>query len=101
MKHFYIEQKLDGDRMLAHVSPDSVRLFSRKSNEFPDYANILAPYLRRALGGPDGAREAILDGELMTWDPEFKRCVRLCVDVWVVSIPRIGSVRALSYVDGL
>ena len=71
----YIEDKLDGERVHAHITRAlgkvRVRMFSRRNEEFVDYARVLAPYLQRALA-PD-VSAVILDGEMLTWDDSLKR----------------------------
>ena len=82
---FFVQRKLDGERVLLHWkragfqhgvgaaasssgSGDApqVRLFSRKLNPQPDREIVMAPWFARAL---DGLDEAVLDGEMLGWDP--------------------------------
>ncbi|XP_077660996.1 DNA ligase (ATP) DNL4 [Aspergillus fumigatus Af293] len=80
---FWIEEKLDGERMQLHMaSDDSVpggrrfRFWSRKAKEYTylygngiyDENGSLTRYLKDAFA--DGVQSLILDGEMITWDPE-------------------------------
>lgn len=80
---FWIEEKLDGERMQLHmIEDDSVPagkrfgFWSRKAkdytylygNGFEDGNAALTRHLRPAFG--EGVRNIILDGEMITWDPE-------------------------------
>jgi bifunctional non-homologous end joining protein LigD len=59
------EVKWDGVRAIAYARPGRLRLESRNLNE------ITAQYPEvRGLRGALGAREAVLDGELVAFDPE-------------------------------
>ena len=66
------EMKWDGMRVLAVVEGGRVRLTSRRGNEVTDRFPEL-----RALGEAMGAREAVLDGEVVALDddgrPSFER----------------------------
>lgn len=80
---FWIEEKLDGERMQLHmVEDDSVpggkgfSFWSRKAkdytylygNGFQDENGALTRHITGAFN--DGVRNIILDGEMITWDPE-------------------------------
>lgn len=80
---FWIEEKLDGERMQLHmVSDDSIPggkrfgFWSRKAKEytylygngFYDEKGALTRHLKDAFA--DGVENIILDGEMITWDPE-------------------------------
>ena len=80
---FWIEEKLDGERMQLHMmSDDSVPggkrfgFWSRKAKEytylygngFQDENGSLTRHLKTAFA--DGVDNIILDGEMITWDPE-------------------------------
>ncbi|BDD56605.1 DNA ligase (ATP), variant 3 [Monascus purpureus] len=80
---FWIEEKLDGERMQLHmISDDSVaggRRFGFWSRKAKDYTYLygngiydgngsLTRYLKDAFA--DGVENLILDGEMITWDPE-------------------------------
>jgi DNA ligase-4 len=80
---FWIEEKLDGERMQLHMaSDDSVEggkrfcFWSRKAKEytylygngFYDPNGSLTRHLKDAF--VDGVDSIILDGEMVTWDPE-------------------------------
>ncbi|KAF5865704.1 DNA ligase (ATP) [Aspergillus alliaceus] len=80
---FWIEEKLDGERMQLHMeSNDSVsgsrtfRFWSRKAKDYTylygnginDENGALTRYLKGAFA--DGVESLILDGEMITWDTE-------------------------------
>lgn len=63
---FVIEQKFDGERVQVHKDGTTIRLFSRNSLEVTD----IYPMIRSSLVRHIKARQAIVDGELLVWDPE-------------------------------
>ncbi|KAK5149355.1 DNA ligase (ATP), partial [Oleoguttula sp. CCFEE 6159] len=80
---FWIEEKLDGERMQLHmIEDDSVpcgkrfSFWSRKAKDytylygdgFQDENAALTRHLKSAFN--EGVRNIILDGEMITWDPE-------------------------------
>ena len=80
---FWIEEKLDGERMQLHMVEDkSVQggrrfgFWSRKAKDYTylygnglyDENGSLTRYLKDAF--TSGVRSLILDGEMITWDPE-------------------------------
>ncbi|KAL5364118.1 putative DNA ligase [Aspergillus floccosus] len=80
---FWIEEKLDGERMQLHMqSDDSIpggrrfRFWSRKAKDYTylygngiyDENGALTRHLKDAFA--DGVDSLILDGEMITWDPE-------------------------------
>lgn len=80
---FWIEEKLDGERMQLHMMTDDeipggkrFGFWSRKAkdytklygNGFLDQTSALTRHLRNAFH--DGVENLILDGEMITWDPE-------------------------------
>ncbi|EEP80221.1 conserved hypothetical protein [Uncinocarpus reesii 1704] len=80
---FWIEEKMDGERMQLHMmSDDSItggkrfKFWSRKAkdytylygNGFYDENGALTRHLKDAFA--DGVQNIILDGEMITWDPE-------------------------------
>ena len=80
---FWIEEKLDGERMQLHmISDDSTPggkrfgFWSRKAkdytsmygNGFMDSNSALTRHLQHAFD--DGVENIVLDGEMVTWDPE-------------------------------
>ena len=80
---FWIEEKMDGERMQLHMAPDESipggRKFAFWSRKAKDYTylygdGIYAEHgaLTRHLKGAfvDGVQSLILDGEMITWDPE-------------------------------
>jgi DNA ligase-4 len=85
---FWIEEKLDGERMQMHmVEDDSVPggkrfcFWSRKAKDytylygggFEDDNSALTRHLKNAFD--DGVRNLILDGEMITWDPDTDKMV--------------------------
>jgi len=61
------EIKFDGFRLQIHKVRDEVRLFSRNGKDFTDrYPSVVAAVLRL------GAKNAVIDGELVSCDPEDK-----------------------------
>lgn len=80
---FWIEEKLDGERLQLHMMEDAsiaggrrFGFWSRKAKEYTYlYGNGLEDEngsLTRHLGSAfaDGVRSIVLDGEMVTWDPE-------------------------------
>ncbi|KAK8219913.1 DNA ligase (ATP) [Zalaria obscura] len=80
---FWIEEKLDGERMQLHMIEDESMpggrrfgFWSRKAkdytylygNGFQDENAALTRHIKTAFD--DGVRNIILDGEMITWDPE-------------------------------
>ena len=80
---FWIEEKLDGERMQLHmVSDNSIPggkkfcFWSRKAKDYTylygnglmDENSALTRHLKDVFD--DGVRNIILDGEMITWDPE-------------------------------
>ena len=80
---FWIEEKLDGERMQLHMRADNeipggkrFGFWSRKAkdytklygNGFLDRNSALTRHLQNAFH--DGVQNIILDGEMITWDPE-------------------------------
>ncbi len=60
-----MEYKYDGLRLQCHVTPDSVRLFSRRMEELTDQFPDVQQALKDALKG----RRCIVEGEGVAWDP--------------------------------
>lgn len=80
---FWIEEKMDGERMQLHMAPDSSLLggrrfgfWSRKAKDYTylygngiyDDNGALTRHLKDAF--MDGVESIILDGEMITWDSE-------------------------------
>jgi DNA ligase-4 len=80
---FWIEEKLDGERMQLHMVPDDsidggrrFGFWSRKAKDYTylygngihDENSALTRHLKDAF--VDGVQSIILDGEMITWDPE-------------------------------
>ncbi|KAF2486088.1 ATP dependent DNA ligase domain-containing protein [Neohortaea acidophila] len=84
---FWIEEKLDGERMQLHMKEDDIPggkrfgFWSRKAKDytylygesFDDDNGALTRHLREAFN--DGVRNIILDGEMITWDPKEDKVV--------------------------
>jgi DNA ligase-4 len=82
-REFWIEEKLDGERMQLHMIEDDevpggkrFAFWSRKSKDytylyghgFEDNTSALTRHIKDAFH--PGVRNIILDGEMITWDPE-------------------------------
>lgn len=80
---FWIEEKLDGERMQLHMAPDDSvpggRRFAFWSRKAKDYTYLYGNGLHDENGAltrhltdafADGVQSVILDGEMVTWDPE-------------------------------
>ncbi|RAH75989.1 DNA ligase [Aspergillus japonicus CBS 114.51] len=80
---FWIEEKLDGERMQLHMGPDEevdggrrFRFWSRKAKDYTylygnglsDENGALTRHLADAFA--DGVESVILDGEMIAWNPE-------------------------------
>lgn len=80
---FWIEEKLDGERMQLHMIEDGgiaggkrLGFWSRKAKEytylygegFQDEDSALTRHIKNAFD--DGVRNIVLDGEMITWDLE-------------------------------
>ncbi|CAK7272700.1 DNA ligase (ATP) [Sporothrix epigloea] len=87
-KSFWVEEKLDGERMQMHMIEDRgtaggwrFGFWSRKANDYTNlYGNglenstsALTQHLKGAFA--DGVRNLILDGEMITWDPKIDKIV--------------------------
>ncbi|KAK1536606.1 DNA ligase I [Colletotrichum costaricense] len=83
---FWIEEKLDGERMQMHMAedpsvPGGLRFcfWSRKAKDYTylygnglkDEKGAVTRHLANAFS--EGVRNAILDGEMITWDPEVDK----------------------------
>ncbi|KAI1206594.1 ATP-dependent DNA ligase [Annulohypoxylon truncatum] len=86
---FWIEEKLDGERMQLHMEEDDetpggkrFRFWSRKAkdytylygNGFKDENGSLTRHLKDAFA--PGVRNIILDGEMIVWDPELDKVLK-------------------------
>jgi DNA ligase-4 len=80
---FWIEDKLDGERMQLHMIEDEEHpggkrfaFWSRRAKDytylygdgFEDHHSALSRYIKDAF--KPGVRNIILDGEMITWDPD-------------------------------
>ncbi|ELW47449.1 DNA ligase 4 [Tupaia chinensis] len=76
MKHqsFYIETKLDGERMQMHKDGDVYQYFSRNGYDYTDQFGAspregsLTPFIHNAF--KTDIQNCILDGEMMAYNPE-------------------------------
>jgi DNA ligase-4 len=83
---FWIEEKLDGERMQMHMKEDDsvpggfkFAFWSRKAKDYTylygngleDENSALTRHLKNAFD--PGVRNLILDGEMITWDPEVDK----------------------------
>ncbi|KAI5840233.1 ATP dependent DNA ligase domain-containing protein [Morchella snyderi] len=72
---FWIEEKLDGERMQMHYQDGKFMFWSRKGKEYTRLYGSgwddgsLARHLRGAFD--KGVKSVILDGEMITWDPRM------------------------------
>lgn len=89
--YFWIEEKLDGERMQLHMQTvqeedtgqysKMFKFWSRKAkdytylygNSFDDQQSALTQHLRGAFD--DGVENLVLDGEMITWDTETDKMV--------------------------
>ena len=67
LQKFRVEDKLDGERVIAHKQNTSVTMFSRNCNSLIDYANVFQTVFQENIL----AEDAILDGEMMAWDSDL------------------------------
>ncbi|KAI5810962.1 putative DNA ligase [Peziza echinospora] len=78
LPEFWIEEKLDGERMQMHMRDGEFRFWSRKAKDYTylygskcdmdgEDGGSLTRYLGEAFH--EGVRNIILDGEMITWDP--------------------------------
>ncbi|XP_066248111.1 DNA ligase 4 isoform X2 [Euwallacea similis] len=73
-KHFYIEDKFDGERFQMHMENGNFKFFSRNGFNytqhfgatFEDYNGVFSPKLKDVFH--DNIRNIILDGEMMLWN---------------------------------
>jgi len=86
--YFWIEEKLDGERMQMHMTKDPnteggfrFSFWSRKGkdytylygNSFEDNRSALTQHIKDAFD--ERVKNIILDGEMITWDPELDMMV--------------------------
>ncbi|KAH9479555.1 DNA ligase 4 [Psilocybe cubensis] len=75
---FYIEEKLDGERMQLHKRANEYFYCSRKGKDYTYLygkdigQGSLTPYIRQAFDGK-AVTEIVLDGEMLVWDPVSER----------------------------
>lgn len=94
---YVIEQKFDGERVQVHKDGNMIRLFSRNSLEVTDIYPMVRSFLLRHIK----PRQAIIDGELLVWDPEanafepFGRAKSLAVSE-KTGVPSSSAIRETS-----
>ena len=64
-----LEFKYDGERVQAHKNGDKITLFSRNLNDI----STMYPDVRDALKASITASKAIVEGEIVAWDPQAER----------------------------
>ncbi|BFZ54072.1 DNA ligase (ATP) [Savitreella phatthalungensis] len=73
---FWIEEKIDGERIQLHKEGDAFRYFSRRATDYTylygaDYdGGALTKHLKHAF--IDGVHSVILDGEMIAWSPAMQ-----------------------------
>jgi DNA ligase 4 len=90
---FVVEEKLDGERLLVHKDGSSVRLFTRRTNE---YTSHYSPSLAKALVAGIQAERAIIDGEVLAYDPSTGQFLRFGENRTVASEESASSTSARS-----
>jgi len=66
---FYVEQKIDGERIQLHKKDKTFRYWSRNSKEFTYlYQKSLTPFICDSCFS-ENVNELILDGEMVSYDP--------------------------------
>lgn len=78
---FYIEDKLDGERLILHKKGRRIRTWSRRGIEKPLYSELLS----RASRFLD-ADELILDGELLGYDEDTRKFVSFGTNIEIAKI---------------
>ena len=63
---FFMDEKMDGERLQVHVENGEIRMWSRKGKEYTNLYGSIADVVRRSL--KDGITTCILDGEVLSWD---------------------------------
>ena len=72
-RRYVIEDKFDGERLIVHKRGGEVKLYTRKSIDVTHrygYGDALAATLLECIAG-----DAIVDGELMSWDITLQKYV--------------------------
>ena len=63
---FFMDEKMDGERLQVHVDHGEIRMWSRKGKEYTNLYGSIADVVRRSL--KDGVTTCIFDGEVLSWD---------------------------------
>jgi len=66
-KEFLLETKYDGERMIVHIDRDTNRLELYSRNAI-DYTSQYAPSMRNVFFDGVLGRQAVIDGEMLSWD---------------------------------
>lgn len=78
MKEFYIEEKIDGDRMVLHFDNDNFKFYSRRCRDYSLLfgenfeTGSLSKHLRGAFH--PSIKKLILDGEIVAYDID-RKCI--------------------------
>lgn len=81
--HFYIEEKMDGERIQLHMD-DYGKVFKFYSRKAKDYTYLYGDSLDSVRGGltknlkgvfHENVKSCILDGEMVAWDPHSQTVV--------------------------
>lgn len=70
---FYMDIKLDGERMLVHIREGQVMLWTRKGNNYTDKYRIIGADIVRQIHR--NVRACIIDGEICAWDKNLRKMV--------------------------
>lgn len=68
---FYMDVKLDGERMLCHVRGNSGKMFTRNGNDYSNMYQSLCEDIVKSVN----CDACIIDGEVCGWDDEIQRFI--------------------------
>eukprot|EP00004_Rigifila_ramosa_P018801 TRINITY_DN4719_c0_g1_i1.p1 TRINITY_DN4719_c0_g1~~TRINITY_DN4719_c0_g1_i1.p1 ORF type:complete len:896 (-),score=182.09 TRINITY_DN4719_c0_g1_i1:269-2956(-) len=68
---FIVEPKLDGERIHCHIDGDSVSFWTRNANDYSQSYSDMKQIVRENVR----PRRCILDGEMVSWDPQTQQYV--------------------------
>ena len=63
---FLMDVKLDGERMMVHITDGEFMMFTRNGNDYTDLYTVLGDIIKKNIT----VKSCILDGEVMAWDSE-------------------------------